>query len=64
MSVQAVELSPARLAALLVSQSWPLGQARLPEGEPAKPGEPRRGAPPKAQAGAVGDGAEGRRPGG
>lgn len=32
--------------------------ARLPEGEPVKPGEPRRGAPPKAQAGAEGDGAE------
>lgn len=32
--------------------------ARLPEGEPAKPGEPRRGAPPKAQADAVGGGAE------
>lgn len=28
------------------------------EGEPAKPGEPRRGAPSETQAGAEGDGAK------
>ena len=43
----------------------PLAGASIEGGGAARRvGEPRRGAPPKAQAGAVGDGAEGRRPGG
>ena len=60
----------ARLLWHLLGRGDGVPRPRLPlpadqgEGEPAKPGEPRRGAPLKAQAGAVGDGAEGRRPGG
>lgn len=57
MRVRAVELAPARLWPRLVS-SLAVGQHDCRRGS-REAGEPRRGAPPKAQADAVGGGAKG-----